>query len=165
MGLKKGFAGNHNFHGTANLGHQHLCAIWRPEIEHLDLFWLESNPTSVFVHCIYLTHSHRAMFKLGGKNLIVLCLLIKIVSAVSSADRCNSKESEKAVWDLNWIGGDISSDTAHNSEHFSHFRFPIPVANWQFLIKVWTYVIGLSCLLRTMLEYQKVRQVWTLQHG
>ena len=105
------------------------------------------------------------MFKLGGKNLIVLCLLIKIVSAVSSADRCNSKESEKAVWDLNWIGGDISSDTAHNSEHFSHFRFPIPVANWQFLIKVWTYVIGLSCLLRTMLEYQKVRQVWTLQYG
>ena len=103
--------------------------------------------------------THRAMFKLGGKNLIVLCLLIKIVSAVSSADRCNSKESEKAVWDLNWIGGDISSDTAHNSEHFSHFRFPIPVANWQFLIKVWTYVIGLSCLLRTMLEYQKVRQV------
>ena len=80
--------------------------------------------------------AHRAMFKLGGKNLIVLCLLIKIVSAVSSADRCNSKESEKAVWDLNWIGGDISSDTAHNSEHFSHFRFPIPVANWQFLIKV-----------------------------
>ena len=105
------------------------------------------------------------MFKLGGKNLIVLCLLIKIVSAVSSADRCNSKESEKAVWDLNWIGGDISSDTAHNSEHFSHFRFPIPVANWQFLIKVWTYVIGLSCLLRTMLEYQKGRQVWTLQYG
>ena len=105
------------------------------------------------------------MFKLGGKNLIVLCLLIKIVSAVSSADRCNSKESEKAVWDLNWIGGDISSDTAHNSEHFSHFRFPIPVANWQFLIKVWTYVIGLSCLLRTMLEYQKVRQVWTLKYG
>ena len=111
------------------------------------------------------TDPHRAMFKLGGKNLIVLCLLIKIVSAVSSADRCNSKESEKAVWDLNWIGGDISSDTAHNSEHFSHFRFPIPVANWQFLIKVWTYVIGLSCLLRTMLEYQKVRQVWTLQYG
>ena len=80
--------------------------------------------------------THGAMFKLCGKKLFVLCLLIKIVSAVSSADRCNSKESEKAVWDLNWIGGDISSDTAHNSEHFSHFRFPIPVANWQFLIKV-----------------------------
>ena len=104
--------------------------------------------------------SHRAMFKLGGKNLIVLCLLIKIVSAVSSADRCKklrAEESEKAVWDLNWIGGDISSDKAHNSEHFGHFRFPIPVANWQFFIKVWTYVIGLSCLLRTMLEYQKLR--------
>ena len=43
--------------------------------------------------------------------------------------------------------------------------FSIPVANRQFLIKVWTYVISLSCLLRTMLEYQKVRQVWTLQYG
>ena len=62
-------------------------------------------------------------------------------------------------------GGDISSDKGHNSEHFGHFRFPIPAANWQFLIKVWTYVIGLSCLLRTMLEYQKVRQVWMLQYG
>ena len=105
------------------------------------------------------------MFKLGGKNLFVLCLLVNNLSAVYSADRCDFHESEKAVWDLNWINGDISSDTAHNSEHFSHFRFPIPVANWQFLIKVWTYVIGLSCLLRTMLEYQKVRQVWTLQYG
>ena len=73
---------------------------------------------------------HRAMFKLGGKNLIVLCLLIKIVSAVSSADRCNSKESEKAVWDLNWIGGDISSDKKHNSEQLGKFRFLIAVANW-----------------------------------
>ena len=61
--------------------------------------------------------------------------------------------------------GDISSDKTHNSEHFGHFRFPIPAANWQFLIKVWTYVIGLPCLLRTMLEYQKVHQVWTLQYG
>ena len=58
------------------------------------------------------------------------------MSAVYCADRCDFYESEKAVPDLNWIGGDISSDTAHNSEHFSHFRFPIPVANWQFLIKV-----------------------------
>ena len=83
-----------------------------------------------------LSTTHRAMFKLGGKNLFVLCLLVKNVSAVSSANRCNSKESEKAAWDLNWIGGDISSDKAHNFEHFGHFRFPIPVANWQFLIKV-----------------------------
>ena len=47
-----------------------------------------------------------------------------------------SKESEKAARDLNWIGGDISSDRAHNFEHFGHFILPIFVANWQFLIKV-----------------------------
>ena len=45
-------------------------------------------------------------------------------------------KSEKAVPDLNWIGGNISSNKRHNFEHFGHFRFPIPVANWKFLIKV-----------------------------
>ena len=54
--------------------------------------------------------SHRAMFKLGGKKLFVLCLLVKNVSAANSADRCNFKESEKVAQDLNRIGGDISSD-------------------------------------------------------
>ena len=85
---------------------------------------------------MHLAKAHRAMFKFGGKNLVVLCLLVKNVSAVYSADRCNFQESEKAVPDLNWIGGDISSDKAHNFEHFGHFSFPIPVTNWQFLIKV-----------------------------
>ena len=55
-------------------------------------------------------YSHRAMFKLGGKNVFVLCLLVKNVSAANSADRCNFKESEKVAQDLNRIGGDISSD-------------------------------------------------------
>ena len=50
------------------------------------------------------------MFKLGSKNLFVLSLLVKNVSAVYSADRCNFYESEKAVSHLNRIGGDISSD-------------------------------------------------------
>ena len=54
--------------------------------------------------------AHRAMFKFGGKKLFVLCLLVKNVSAVNSADRCNFKESEKVAQDLNRIGGDISSD-------------------------------------------------------
>ena len=80
--------------------------------------------------------THRAMFKPGGKNLVVLCLLVKNVSAVYSADRCNFQESEKAVPDLNWIGGDISSDKAHSSKYFGHFRSSIPVANYWFLIKV-----------------------------
>ena len=79
--------------------------------------------------------SHIAMFKLDGKNLFVLCLLIKNLSAVYSADRCDFKESENAVTHLYWIGGHISSDKAHKG-HFGHSRFPIPVANWQFLIKV-----------------------------
>ena len=66
----------------------------------------------------------------------MLCLLVKNMSAVYSADRCNFKEFEKAAQDLNWIGGDISSDRAHNSEHFGHFSFAIPVTILQFLIKV-----------------------------
>ena len=50
------------------------------------------------------------MFKLGGKKLFVLCLLVKNVSAANSADRFNFKDSEKVAQDLNRIGGDISSD-------------------------------------------------------
>ena len=33
------------------------------------------------------TRTHRAMFKLGGKKLFVLCLLVKNMSAVYSANR------------------------------------------------------------------------------
>ena len=38
---------------------------------------------------MHLAKAHRAMFKFGGKNLVVLCLLVKNVSAVYSADRCD----------------------------------------------------------------------------
>ena len=76
------------------------------------------------------------MLKLVTSFSFVLCVLFGNVSAVYSADRCNFLELEKAVPDLDWIGGDISSDKTHNSEQFGQFRFPIPVANWQFLIKV-----------------------------
>ena len=38
---------------------------------------------------VFSLHAHRAMFKLGGKKLFVLCLLVKNVSAVYSADRCD----------------------------------------------------------------------------
>ena len=34
-----------------------------------------------------VAQSHRAMFKLGGKKLFVLCLLVMNMSAVYSADR------------------------------------------------------------------------------
>ena len=95
------------------------------------------------------------MFRLGAKIVFLLCLLVKNMSAVSSANRWNSEESDNAVQDLYQIG----------IRHFVHFRFPIPMPNWQFWIKVWTYVIGLDCLMRTMLTYQKVRQVWALQYG
>ena len=44
--------------------------------------------------CVVLCNSHRAMFKLGAKNLFLLCLLIKKKSAVYSADRCNFSEPE-----------------------------------------------------------------------
>ena len=38
---------------------------------------------------MHLAKAHRAMFKFGGKNLVVLCLLVKNVSAVYCADRCD----------------------------------------------------------------------------
>ena len=51
------------------------------------------------------------------------------MSAVNSADRCNSEESDNAVQDPYWIGGDISSERRHKPENFGHFRFMIPVPN------------------------------------
>ena len=91
------------------------------------------------------------MGTLSAKIVLLLCILVKNVSAVNSAGRCNSEESDNAVQDLYWIGGDISSERAHKPEHFGHFRFPIPVPNWQFWIIVLTYVIGLTCLMRSKL--------------
>ena len=35
--------------------------------------------------------THRAIFKLGAKHLFLLCLLVKNMPAVYSADRCNFK--------------------------------------------------------------------------
>ena len=109
--------------------------------------------------------SHRAMFKLGAKNLFILCLFIKKKSAVYSADRCNFSEpetdcsrNENNLY-KSWVEG------ALNSGSFGHFRFANHLFNWQILIKVWTSVIGLSCLIRTILEYEKVRQIWILLLG
>ena len=99
------------------------------------------------------------------KWFFVISIEFEYISSVFSVDRCNFWEAEKAVQALNWIGRGISCNKANNSEHFGHFRFPIPAPNWHFFIKVWTYVIGLSCLLRRILEYEKVRQFWTLQYG
>ena len=76
------------------------------------------------------------MFKLGAKIVFLQYLLVKNMSAVSRANRCNSEESDNAVQDLYWIGGDISFEKAHKPEHFGHFRFPIHVPNLQFWIKV-----------------------------
>ena len=103
------------------------------------------------------TIPHRAMFKLGAKNLFLLCLLIKKKSAVYSADRCNFSEpetdcsrNENNLY-KSWVEG------ALNSGPFGHFRFANHLFNWQILIKVWTSVIGLSCFIRTILENEKVR--------
>ena len=99
--------------------------------------------------------SHWAMFKLGAKNVLVICHLVKSRSAVKSADRCFS--------DLCWICGDISTDEPHNFEHLGHFRVSFPVTDWYFLIKVWTFVSGLSCWLRTMRDHEIVCP--KLEHG
>ena len=66
------------------------------------------------------------MFKLGAKIVFLQYLLVKNMSAVSRANRCNSEESDNAVQDLYWIGGDISFERAHRPEHFGHFQFLCP---------------------------------------
>ena len=105
------------------------------------------------------------MFKLGAKNLFLLCLLVKKKSAVYSADRCNFSEPDT---DCSRNGNNLYKiwvEGAFNSKPFGHFRFSNHNFNWQILIKVWSSVIGLSCLIRTILEYKKVRQIWTLLLG
>ena len=107
--------------------------------------------------------SHRAMFKPGTRKVFQLCHLVKKMSAAFSADSCKFWEAVKAVPDQNWIGGDISSDRKHTAEHLGHLRFPIPVPNWHFLIKVCTYIIAfyLAC----WEEFYVECQVWMLQYG
>ena len=65
----------------------------------------------------------------------MLLLLVKNISALSSADRCNFEESEKAAWDLNWTGWDISYDKTNYSGNFGYLSFFIPATIWQFFIK------------------------------
>ena len=61
------------------------------------------------------------MFKLGAKMVFLLWHLVKKMSAVFSGDRCNLRGADKVVPRpvLNWIGGDILSGRAHNSENFA----------------------------------------------
>jgi len=100
-----------------------------------------------------------------SKNLFLLYLLIKKKSAVYSADRCNFSEPETYCSRngnnlyKSWV------EVALNSGPFWLFRFANHHFNWQILIKVWTSVIGLPCLIRTILENDKVRQIWTLLLG
>ena len=92
------------------------------------------------------------MFKFCAKNLFLLCLLIKKKSAVYSADRCNFSEPET---DCSRDGNNLYKswvEGALNSGPFGHFRFANHHFNWQILVKVWTSVIGLSCLLGRILE-------------
>ena len=113
---------------------------------------------------LYVT-PHRALFKFGAKKLFLLCLLIKKKSAVYSADRCNFLEPET---DCSRNGNNLYKswfERALNSWPFGHFRFAKHHYNWQILIKVLTSVIGLSCLMRTILEYEKVHLIWTLLLG
>ena len=74
--------------------------------------------------------THRAMFNLGATNLLVLCLLVKNMSAVYSADRCDFLN----VWTAcsrngnNFYKGSI--ERTLNSEQFGHFRFSNHHCNW-----------------------------------
>ena len=106
--------------------------------------------------------SHRAMFKLGTNKLFLLCVLVKNMSAVYSTNRCSfSEEIMEGNNNLykSWV------ERALNSGPFGRFRFVNHHFNWQILIKVWNSAIGLSCLISKILEYEKVRQIWTLLHG
>ena len=66
----------------------------------------------------------------------MLCLLVKCMSAVYRADRCNFKDSEKAAAGPELEFGDMSFDRSHNYEHIGHFSFTIPATVWQFPINV-----------------------------
>ena len=85
--------------------------VWEPDIiekfSQLPLDWIEWE-ADIIVKFSHLPQ--RAMFKLGAKILFVLWLLVKNMSAVYSADRCNSEESGNDVQDLYGIGGDISAE-------------------------------------------------------
>ena len=72
------------------------------------------------------------MFKLGAKIEFLPCLLVKNMSAVYSADRCNSEESDNAVQDLYGIGGG-------RERSFSTMYFTLEVEN--------TYFESKSCII------------------
>ena len=108
-----------------------------------------------FYNVLFLWDSHRAMFKLGAKNLFLLCLLIKKKSAVYSADRCNFSEpetdcsrNENNLY-KSWVEG------ALNSGSFGLFRFANHLFNWQILIKVWTCVKRFILFLKNNPRVQK----------
>ena len=76
----------------------------------LDRYWYLtyvtlSNSNQPSYHYFISEISHRAMFKLGAKNLSVFCSLVENISAIYSAKLRLKK------LDQNWIGGDILSDT------------------------------------------------------
>ena len=50
----------------------------------------DANFDFVFVKTDFFTMTHGAMFKVGAKNLFVFTLLVKNISVVYSAARCNS---------------------------------------------------------------------------
>ena len=104
------------------------------------------------------------MFKLGTKTffrhdpwLRVGKLLTVLTAAIFQSLKLTVPRMETIY--KSWVKRTL------NSGPFSHFRFANHHFNWQILIKVWTSVIGLSCLIRTILEYEKVRQIWTLLLG
>ena len=122
-------------------------------------------PRATYTQNFIALATHRAMFKLGAKNLFLLCLLVKNMPADYSADRCNFWESET---DCSRNGNNLYKswvERALNSGQFGHFRFANHHCTWQIFIKVGTSAIGLSCLMRTILEFEKVRQIWTLLLG
>ena len=61
------------------------------------------------------------------RQFVLQCYLVKNMSPVCSADRCNSEKSDNAVNDLYLIGRDNSSERAHEPEQFGHSRYPIPL--------------------------------------
>ena len=108
------------------------------------------------------SHSHRAMFKLGVKNYFLLCFLVMNMPAVFTDSWCSFLESETGC---SRNGNNLYKIWAPSSGPFGHFSFTDHQCNWQILIQIWTFVIGLSCLIRTIRECEKVRQIWTLLIG
>ena len=120
----------------------HLCLRAKNKIAEVKTKQRKKPPARPMDMCLHFSefffHSSDFIFQLV--LVIVLSSFDTLSCSKSSyiiqginSEQCYFEESDNALLDLYWISGDISFERAHKPEHF---RFPIPMPNWQFWIKV-----------------------------